>query len=404
MPLFLKDVIKPFESDFKNFSVDLEKISNLVYDYNGEKIAFVDLVTEGGGVKGIAVTGACYALERLGIRFRKIAGTSAGAINASFIAAAGNNIADKRVEKIANIALNMDLIRFVDGGRAAQAFVAAIMNEDTSFLSKIGKMVSFTRNIDTVVKNLGINPGNALHEWIEKSLYLLNGNNVLTVGQLRNKLRHAPHGIVGDLQLITTDITNRRKAQFPKDLKLYFKNTKDVLVSDLVRASASIPIFFEPYKINRFGVIPEFQEHPQFLSNPNTTFIDGAMVSNFPLGIFDVHKNQIPNCPTFGILFDTKNKSTSKEIGNILDYGLAMLETLNDYGDRAYLHQIQAEQRIIKISNMVNKRAIKTIYFNLTDDEVMTLFGNGIRAAMRFLEQWNFEEYVETIKTRDEYH
>ena len=404
MPIFLKDVVEPFENDFKNIDIDLEKISNLVTHYNNEKVAFVDLVTEGGGVKGIAVTGACYALERLGIRFRKIAGTSAGAINASFVAAAGNNIADKRVEKIANIVLNMDLVRFVDGGRAAQSFIAALMNEDKSFMTKINKMVSFTRNIDSIIKNLGINPGDALREWIEKSLYLLNGNKLLTVGQLRNKLRHAPQGIVGDFQVIATDITNRRKAQLPKDLIQYFKNPKDVPVSDLVRSSVSIPVFFEPYKLGRFNFEPKYQKSKNIISNTNTTFIDGAMVSNFPLGIFDVQQNQKPVCPTFGILFDTKNKSESHEINNIMDYGIAMLETMNDYGDRAYIHQQQADSRIIKISNMVSKRAIKTIYFNLTEHEVITLFGNGIRAAIRFLEKWDFNEYLDTIKSRDGYH
>mgnify|MGYP001582837146 CR=1 FL=1 len=128
MPIFLKDVVSPFENDFKNYKIDLDKISHLQAEYNDKRVAFVDIVMEGGGVKGISVTGAMYALERLGIRFRKIAGTSAGAMNATLVAAAGNNIADKRVERIANIILNMDLLRFVDGGRAAQAFVAAIMN------------------------------------------------------------------------------------------------------------------------------------------------------------------------------------------------------------------------------------------------------------------------------------
>lgn len=41
----------------------------------------VDLVQEGGGVHGIALAGFTYVLEKMGITFTKMAGTSAGAIN-----------------------------------------------------------------------------------------------------------------------------------------------------------------------------------------------------------------------------------------------------------------------------------------------------------------------------------
>src|SRR4051812_35317605 len=41
----------------------------------------VDLVQEGGGVHGIALAGYTYVLEKMGITFLKMAGTSAGAIN-----------------------------------------------------------------------------------------------------------------------------------------------------------------------------------------------------------------------------------------------------------------------------------------------------------------------------------
>src|SRR5690349_2013771 len=41
---------------------------------------YVDYVQEGGGVLGIALIGYTYVLERLGFRFLKLAGTSAGAI------------------------------------------------------------------------------------------------------------------------------------------------------------------------------------------------------------------------------------------------------------------------------------------------------------------------------------
>src|SRR5256885_9949879 len=46
-----------------------------------------DLVLEGGGVKGIGLVGAISVLEERGYTFHRIAGTSAGAIVGSLVAA-----------------------------------------------------------------------------------------------------------------------------------------------------------------------------------------------------------------------------------------------------------------------------------------------------------------------------
>src|SRR6185437_7140056 len=46
-----------------------------------------DLALEGGGVKGIALVGAVLVLDEAGYKIQRVAGTSAGAIAASLIAA-----------------------------------------------------------------------------------------------------------------------------------------------------------------------------------------------------------------------------------------------------------------------------------------------------------------------------
>ena len=46
-----------------------------------------DLVLEGGGVKGIGLTGAVATLARAGYSFTRVAGTSAGAVVAAFLVA-----------------------------------------------------------------------------------------------------------------------------------------------------------------------------------------------------------------------------------------------------------------------------------------------------------------------------
>jgi len=47
----------------------------------------LDMVFEGGGAKGMVFVGACAELERRGHRPARLVGTSAGAINATLMAA-----------------------------------------------------------------------------------------------------------------------------------------------------------------------------------------------------------------------------------------------------------------------------------------------------------------------------
>ena len=47
---------------------------------------YADLVCKGGGIKGIALVGALSYFEEYGYEWKKVAGTSAGAIVASLIA------------------------------------------------------------------------------------------------------------------------------------------------------------------------------------------------------------------------------------------------------------------------------------------------------------------------------
>ena len=73
---------------------------------------------EGGGVKGIGLIGAISVLEEAGYTFRRVAGTSAGAIIGSFLAA-GMSAADLR-----EVITNLDYRRFRDAHRAAQGAAA----------------------------------------------------------------------------------------------------------------------------------------------------------------------------------------------------------------------------------------------------------------------------------------
>ena len=86
---------------------------------------YVDLVQEGGGVLGVALVGYTYVLEKMGIRFFSLAGTSAGSINAMLLASTGNK-EDEKVEKIVEDFLSLDLFSLVDGKESNWKFTKKV--------------------------------------------------------------------------------------------------------------------------------------------------------------------------------------------------------------------------------------------------------------------------------------
>ncbi|KMQ71618.1 patatin-like phospholipase family protein [Chryseobacterium koreense] len=99
-------------------------------DKDDSRFQFAELVQEGGGTLGISLVGFCFVLEFLGIRFLRLAGTSAGAINTLFMAALGKNKECPATPELFQIVKNMDMFSFVDGHRIARRAVKSIISKD----------------------------------------------------------------------------------------------------------------------------------------------------------------------------------------------------------------------------------------------------------------------------------
>ena len=115
----------------------------------------VDLVLEGGGVKGIGLVGALAVLEERGFRPQNLAGTSAGAIAAA-LTAAGYSAAELR-----EILSGLDFNSFKDEGWEDRVPI-------------VGVPLS-------VLKDEGIFEGRRLLEWLRD---LLAERGVSTFGDL----------------------------------------------------------------------------------------------------------------------------------------------------------------------------------------------------------------------------
>jgi NTE family protein len=88
---------------------------------------------------------------------------------------------------------------------------------------------------------------------------------------------------------MATDVTNGRLLRLPWDYPMFGLDPDEQLVADAVRMSLSIPFYFEPWT----------------LRNPVTgveaTIVDGGLLSNFAIEIFDRTDGREPRWPTFGV-------------------------------------------------------------------------------------------------------
>ena len=418
MPLKIEDLTGPVEEKIQRSKAgfEIEKATRLTAaNPQGEKIGFVDVVMEGGGVNGITTAGAIYAMERLGFRFRKIAGTSAGAICAALLVAAGEDALDMKSTTLTKILSNMDFYSFVDGGADARALLKSYNNPGSGtffkeFLQTMRKGISLIRNVNDLVGELGINPGNEFKAFITDKMESLNDHMPFTVAALQDKLtRHiqsleADYQIPGtftgqdfaaDFQVVVSDVSFQRKAVFPRDTVRYFKNPDNILVGDFVRASMSIPIFFEPFRLIDFTT-----GEANLKASGHIAFVDGGLVSNFPLSLFDVKGK--PRCPTFGLLIDElKGKQPEpNKVDNLFELGMAMFETTREYGDKAYVAENpSAAARIIRMSNTgVQGKKIGTTDFDIADGDKIQLFKNGVQAVLEKMSEWDFEKYIRKFR------
>ncbi|WP_276836270.1 patatin-like phospholipase family protein, partial [Chryseobacterium cucumeris] len=110
-------------------NIAAKEFSDLL-DQSGNQ--YIEFVQEGGGVWGSALVGYLYGLEIFGIRFLKVAGTSAGAINTMLIAACKTK-EEAKSELIKDILFSWNFADFMDGKTYVKTTLHAMLNNKDFF-------------------------------------------------------------------------------------------------------------------------------------------------------------------------------------------------------------------------------------------------------------------------------
>ena len=376
-----------------------------VIDKEGNQYA--DLVQEGGAVLGIALVGYTYILEKAGIRFFSLAGTSAGAINTMLMAGLvppGLPVSEKIIDALTKV----NLFDFVDGHPAIRSLIQHIIDKKGKTTLEV--IYKSFRIFLTIKKNLGLNPGNAFEKWITA---LLSEEGILTLAHLNDRRAQLPEGLhftgrnddefKAELAIISSDITTHTKAEFPKMTSLYWKDPMTVSPGKFVRASMSIPFFFVPMKVSDLpnaGKVhdPEWDHYAKYLGRiPNSVrFVDGGMLSNFPINVFHRPGNKIPRKPTFGVRLSTYRETYSKT-GRLFGFSGAMISTMRQIYDYDFLLKNPDFNKLI--CRIDADRKFNWLDFNIPIEKQIELFRLGAEKGLAFLESFHWEKYKEIRRT-----
>ena len=385
----------------KEDGVDKKPFSD-VLDKNNKQ--YVDLVQEGGGVLGVALIGYTYVLEQIGIRFFSYAGTSAGSINALLLASL-DDLDKAKSEKLIKLLANKNLFDFVDGDSDAKDFIKAIV-EKVKRVKLIWKAIQV---IDNIFENLGLNPGDNFFNWLRD---ILKDNKIITTNDLLDKLNTLPPGLIirkgvgrtieglnPRFTVITADLSTETKVEFPRMNSLYWKDPDTTNPAYYVRGSMSIPYFFSPMIIKNLPQGPEALVRWENLAKyegeiPDAAyFVDGGIMSNFPIDIF--HKfNTVPRLPTFGIRLGV-NRNDVNKISNPLNLFGAMFNSIRHLHDYDFLLKHPDYEMLVKHIDIGDHNWLN---FNLSENDKIDLFTRGAKAADSFLRNFDWQKYKERRK------
>ncbi len=187
------------------------------------------------------------------------------------------------------------------------------------------------------------------------------------------------------LVVMASDLSRHRLVQLPWDYAEYGLDPDEQPVVAAVRASASIPYFFEPVALR--GV------------RGTSTLVDGGLLSNYPIGTFDRLDEQPPRWPTIGVRLGSgvlggSEVAVPRPVDRPVEMGLALVETA--------IEACQAEHVLdpcnVARSVYVDTAELSPIDFDLSAREQEALLAAGVEAAGRFLEAWDFGEWLATCR------
>ncbi|MCP4358563.1 MAG: patatin-like phospholipase family protein [Chloroflexi bacterium] len=331
-----------------------------------------DLVFEGGGAKGLVFVGAMQAFEAAGHSFRRVIGTSAGAITATLLAAGYD--ADELLQATSETLPDgrprfssfMDTPASFDAETVAESLTWAILESidnpilpktiedraDRKLMEMLLKIPAY-RNIFSFVEKGGWYDGHTFLDWLREKLNA-NGRKLgnTTLAQLNT--RHPDT----ELTVLAADTVGRER------LILNHRSAPNLPVVWAVRMSMSIPFLWqEVVWQKRWG-----RYRAQNITGH--TIVDGGVLSNFAIDLLVTDDKSLRQL--IGPI-----DSESKVLGLLIDEnlvvpgsgetGLLEVEKANIKPNRLDLKQAQTIRRISQLADTLTNAHDKFVISEYQD-------------------------------------
>jgi predicted acylesterase/phospholipase RssA/FMN phosphatase YigB (HAD superfamily) len=327
-------------------------------------------IFEGGGAKGLAHVGALKAAEERQVRFRGAAGTSAGSIIAGLIAVGYTADELFSADQSSALPFNQSYLRFF--GRDEWQKGKELWREATGLAEKLNseaygvtkafawmRLGLLLKGVESrqAVGSLGYFSSEAFKKWYNE---LLNAK-VQKKGSDRT-VRFSD--VDFNLKIVSADVS-------ASELVVHSRETcPDRPIAEAVAASISIPLFFQPQKIDEGNL-----------------HVDGGILSNFPAWLFFDEINQDKATPILGFELVDKTKAGKKL--DLFGYFRALLGTAISGKKRI---EVRGLDNIYTVSIPV---VAQTFDFDMKPEDMKGTYKEGYEAVKAF-----FPETVQLVTQR----
>lgn len=129
----------------------------------------------------------------------------------------------------------------------------------------------------------------------------------------------------------------------------------------------------------------------------SSVIVDGGVLSNFPIAIFDRTDGARPRWPTLGIKLSARPSAkpvVRHQFSGPLGLGAALIATTMSAHDQMHLD----DECVVERTIFVDTLDVNATDFDLDEATQAALFDNGYRAASAFLDVWDFDKHIENCR------
>jgi NTE family protein len=290
---------------------------------------FKNLIFQGGGIRTFAYHGVIRGLAKRGVldQIERVGGTSAGAMLAAILSFRLG------VEESIAIYNTLDYAK-IPGLKTHMSMPSRLIGAVRS-----KEMAGNVDGLNRLLRQYGWYDTSYAYKWLLTTIAMQTGYGTATFADFRKRGFR-------DLHIVATNISRHQLEVFSAE------TTPHVAVADALLLSQSIPLFF---------AAPRF-DGKQISDDEGDFYSDGAILSNFPIHLFDQPRYlsaqpALPNSlnwETLGVRHYTPDDcpdAGKREINNIASYITNLFETWMDAQAQTHNLQILNKLRTIEVSN-----------------------------------------------------